>query len=219
MSVYERYILPRLLDLAMRNSEIARYRARLVPRASGTIVEIGIGSGLNLPFYGERVQQLSGIDPSPELLRMTRTRAAGAPFPVDLIDRGAENLPFDTASADCVVTTFSLCTIGNPAVALREAHRVLRPGGTLIFAEHGLSPDASVARWQHRLNPLWRRLAGGCNLDRRIDALLEDAGFTITEMTRDYARGPKTLAYVYSGIAQRPGDEGAREGTGIAHAR
>jgi ubiquinone/menaquinone biosynthesis C-methylase UbiE len=201
MSFYDRHVLPRLLDLAMRNSEVARYRARLVPRAAGAVLEIGIGSGLNLPFYGERVERLAGIDPSPELLAMTRKRAAGSSFPVELIARGAESLPLEAASADCAVTTFSLCTIPDPLAALREVHRVLRPGGSVIFAEHGLSPDVSVARWQHRLNPWWRALAGGCNLDRRIDALLTAAGFEITEITREYAHGPKPLAYVYSGVA------------------
>jgi ubiquinone/menaquinone biosynthesis C-methylase UbiE len=203
MSFYDRYVLPRLLDLAMRNSEVARYRARLVPRARGAVVEIGIGSGLNLPFYGGHVERLGGVDPSHELLAMTRKKTAGSSFPVELIARGAESLPLDAGSADCAVTTYRLCTIPQPLAALREVHRVLRPGGSIIFAEHGLAPDASVERWQHRLNPWWRRLAGGCNLDRRIDALLTAAGFEITEITREYARGPKPLAYVYSGIARR----------------
>jgi ubiquinone/menaquinone biosynthesis C-methylase UbiE len=203
MRLYDRYILPWLLDLAMRNSEIARYRRRIVPRAAGRVVEIGIGSGLNLPFYGKGVERVVGIDPSEELLAMTRRKAAGATFPVELMARGAESLPLETASADSAVTTFSLCTIPEPLTALREVHRVLRPGGSLIFAEHGLAPDASVERWQHRLNPWWTKLAGGCNLDRRIDALLTAAGFEITEITREYARGPKPLAYVYSGMARR----------------
>ena len=203
MSLYERHILPRLLDLAMRNGEIARYRERLVPRARGSVLEIGIGSGLNLPFYGAHVERLYGVDPSPELLGMARRRAARSSFPVELIRRGAETLTLASAFADFAVTTFSLCTIPDPLAALCEGRRVLRPGGTLIFAEHGLAPDASVERWQHRLNPCWRRLAGGCNLDRRIDALLTAAGFEITEITREYARGPKPLAYVYAGMARR----------------
>ena len=203
MNVYDRYILPRLLDLAMRNSEIARYRQRLVPRARGTGVEIGVGSGLNLPFYDEAVERLVGVDPSNELLAMTRKRAAASPFPVELVAQGAERLPLDAHSVDFAVTTFSLCTIADPAAALRELYRVLRPGASLIFAEHGLAPDVGVQRWQHRLNPFWRRLAGGCNLDRRIDALLVGAGFEIAEITREYARGPRALAYVYSGIACR----------------
>jgi SAM-dependent methyltransferase len=203
MSLYERYILPRLLDLAMRNSEVARYRSSLVPRARGAVLEIGIGSGLNLPFYADRVERLIGIDPSHELLAMTRRKAARASFPVELIPGSAESMAIADESADFAVTTFSLCTIPDPLAALREVKRVLKPGGKLLFAEHGLAPDAAVERWQHRLNPCWRTLAGGCNLDRRIDALLTCAGFEIAEITRGYGRGPRPLAYVYSGAAHR----------------
>jgi SAM-dependent methyltransferase len=204
MSLYGRYVLPRLLDLAMRNSEVARYRADLLPRAHGAVVEIGVGSGLNLPFYGARVTRLTGIDPSLELLAMTRNRAARAGFPVELISGSAEDMAIADESVDCGVTTFSLCTIPDPLAALREVKRVLKRGGELLFAEHGLAPDAAVERWQHRLNPCWSRLAGGCNLDRRIDALLTAAGFEIVEIARGYARGPKPMAYVYSGVARRP---------------
>ena len=204
MSLYARYVLPRLLDLAMRNSEVARYRADLVPRAHGAVVEIGIGSGLNLPFYGARVERLTGIDPSHELLAMTRRKAARAGFAVELIPASAEAMAIADRSADSAVTTFSLCTIPAPLAALTEVMRVLKPGGELLFAEHGLAPDPAVERWQHRLNPCWSRLAGGCNLDRRIDALLTSAGFEIVEIARGYARGPKALAYVYSGVARRP---------------
>ena len=203
MSLYDRYVLPRLLDLAMRNSEIARYRARLIPRARGVVLEIGIGSGLNLPFYEDSVERLVGIDPSHALLAMSRQKAGRAAFPVDLLPCGAERIPIPDGCADCAVTTFSLCTISDPLQALRETNRVLKPGGELLFAEHGLAPDNSVRRWQHRLNPCWSRLAGGCNLDRRIDALLMSSGFEIVEIERGYARGPKPLAYVYSGVARR----------------
>jgi len=204
MSLYVRYVLPRLLDLAMRNSEVARYRADLVPRARGAVLEIGIGSGLNLPFYGERVERLTGIDPSRELLAMTRKKTRRAGFAVELISGSAEDMPVADESVDCAVTTFSLCTIPAPLTALHEVKRALKPGGELLFAEHGLAPDPAVERWQHRLNPCWTRLAGGCNLDRRIDALLARAGFEIVEIERGYARGPKPLAYVYSGVARRP---------------
>jgi ubiquinone/menaquinone biosynthesis C-methylase UbiE len=203
VGLYDRHILPRLLDFAMRNSEVARYRALLIPRARGRALEIGIGSGLNLPFYAGEVDHLYGVDPSAELLAMARKRTFGATFPVELFACSAETLPLGDASIDSAVTTFSLCTIPDPLAALNEVKRVLKPGATLLFAEHGLAPDASVERWQRRLNPLWRRLAGGCNLDRRIDALITQAGFEIVSIRREYAKAPRPMGYIYAGEARR----------------
>lgn len=198
-SFYERRILPRLLDLAMRNKEAARFRARLVPRARGLTLEIGIGSGLNLPFYSNGLERLVGIDPSEALLAMARKRACEAAFPVELARRSGESLPFPDSSVDTVVFTFALCTIPDPGKALREARRVLKPSGELLFAEHGLAPDEAVRRWQRRLNPLWRRLAGGCHLDRRIDRLIAGSGFRVAEVETAYAKGPRPMSYVYLG--------------------
>ena len=201
MNLYQRYVIPRLIDLAMRNREVARYRSQLVPLAHGTVIEIGVGSGLNLPFYGGGVRRLVGIDPSQALLDMTRAKLAHAPFAVELLGQSAEALPLADASADTVVTTFTLCSIPDPLAALREMKRVLKPGGILLFAEHGLAPEPSVERWQHRLNPAWRALAGGCNIDRKMDALVTAAGFALDALETGYAKGPRVLSYIYAGRA------------------
>lgn len=201
MSFYDRHILPRLLDLAMRNREVARYRAQIVPQARGTVVEIGIGSGLNLPFYGNAVDRLYGIDPSEELLRMAEKKARSTQFPVEFLAHSGEALPLENQSADTVITTFTLCTIPDPVKALQEMQRVLKPGGRLLFAEHGLAPDSSVERWQRRLNPVWSRIAGGCNLDRKIDKLIGAAGFSAIELESEYAKGPRLMSYIYAGQA------------------
>jgi ubiquinone/menaquinone biosynthesis C-methylase UbiE len=199
---YGRYILPRLIDLAMRASEVKRYRTLVVPRAHGKVLEIGIGSGLNLGYYGGAVSEVEGVDPSGELLGMARRRCEDASFGVELIEASAESLPIEDGVFDCAVTTFTLCSVADPLAALREARRTLKHGGTLLFAEHGLAPDAAVARWQERLNPAWRTVAGGCNLNRPIDALVEAAGFRIGDIDRGYARGPKPFTYIYCGEAR-----------------
>jgi ubiquinone/menaquinone biosynthesis C-methylase UbiE len=202
MSWYDRHVLPRLLDLAMRHREVTRYRLELVPRARGAVLEIGVGSGLNLPFYGPQVQKLDGIDPSPELLAIAGTRTAAASMPVELHAADAQALPFEPHSFDTVVTTFTLCSVAGPQAALLEMRRVLKPGGRLLFAEHGLAQDTRVATWQRRLNPLWKKVAGGCNLDRNIDELLQQGGFEISELRREYANGPRVMSFVYSGEAR-----------------
>lgn len=207
MSFYNDYILPRLIDLAMRNREVTRYRERIVPRARGTVLEIGVGSGLNLPFYGSSVECLYALDPSSALLRMTGNRTDCAAFPIELVPFPAESLPFPDRSMDTVVTTFTVCSVAEPLRALREMQRVLKPGGMLLFAEHGLAPEASVQRWQRRLNPVWRKFAGGCNLDRKMDELICTAGFRITTITREYAKGPRPVSYVYAGEAAPNGDK------------
>jgi ubiquinone/menaquinone biosynthesis C-methylase UbiE len=202
MSLYARCILPSLLDLAMRNAEATRFRQQLVPGASGAVLEIGVGSGRNLPFYASRVDRVVAIDPSPDLLRMARKRLESARVPIDLVEASAELLPLETASIDTAVMTFTLCSIADPARALGEIRRVLKRSGELRFAEHGLSPDAAVRRWQHRFNPMWRRIAGGCNLDRKMDDLIASSGFHLVELHAEYAKGPRPMAYVYCGRAQ-----------------
>ncbi len=202
MSFYDRWILPRALDVVMRNKEVARHRSRLVPEARGVVLEVGIGSGLNLPFYGAQVERVYGIDPSENLLRMARKRARSVRFPVEFFARPGETIPIEDHFVDTVVTTFTLCTIADPVAALREMRRVLNPSGRLLFAEHGFAPDPSVQRWQHRCNPLWSRIAGGCNLDRKMDQLIRSAGFDIVKLTVEYAEGPRPLSYIYAGSAR-----------------
>ena len=202
MSLYSRYVLPHLIDLGMRNAEATRFREQLVPGSCGVVLEIGVGSGLNLSFYGPKVERVLAIDPSAELLVMARKRSDGAVSPIHLVEASADALPLKSTSIDTAVMTFTLCSIADPRRALAEIRRVLKPSGELRFAEHGLAPDASVQRWQHRLNPLWRRVAGGCNLDRKMDALITSSGFRIVDLGARYAKGPRAMTYVYWGRAQ-----------------
>lgn len=202
MGFYERWVLPRLLDLAMRNKEATRYRRNTIPRATGGVLEIGAGSGLNLPFYGRDVTRLYALDPSEPLLQMAKKKRPAAPFPVQFLAGSAEEIPLESGSVDTVVTTWTLCTIPDPVKALREARRVLKPGGSLLFCEHGYAPEASVQAWQRRLDQLWSGVAGGCHLDRSIDSLIRQAGFEIVDLKNEYAKGPRPFSYIYCGGAQ-----------------
>jgi ubiquinone/menaquinone biosynthesis C-methylase UbiE len=166
------------------------------------VLEVGIGSGLNLPLYGPSVRSVIGLDPSPELLLMARDRARTALVPVKLLEASAETVPLDDASIDTVVTTWTLCTIPDAPRALSELRRVLRPGGALLFVEHGRAPEFGVARWQDRLDPMWRRLAGGCHLNRKIDELISGSGFRIDALTNARLPGPRTHTFLYEGRAR-----------------
>jgi ubiquinone/menaquinone biosynthesis C-methylase UbiE len=201
VGLYARFVLPRLIDLVMRQEMLRERRAVLVPRARGAVVEVGIGSGLNLAHYSDAVESLHGVDPSPELLAIARKHARGTAFPVQLVCQSAEQLPFADASVDTVVVTWTLCSIEDPAAAVREMKRVLKPGGQLLFVEHGLAPDARVAAWQRRLTPAWKTIAGGCHLDRPIDALIRSAGFDIAELQTSYLPAPRPFSYTYEGLA------------------
>jgi ubiquinone/menaquinone biosynthesis C-methylase UbiE len=201
MGLYSRFILPHLIDLSMKNRVIAQRRAEITTQAAGRVLDVGIGSGLNLPFYGASVTHVWGIDPSPELLEMARRKVSGLRYSVDLVCESAEKIPLDDRIVDTVVLTWALCTIPNPSLALAEMRRVLKPEGMVIFAEHGLSPDRKVQIWQARLNPVWKRIAGGCNMNRKIDHLLTEAGFKIVDLRTSYSPGPRFLTYTYQGRA------------------
>ncbi len=202
MKFYDRWILPPLLDLAMRQEQLGKYRQEVVGAASGRVLEVGVGSGVNLALYGGRIEIVHGIDPSPRLLLIARRRAVAAGVRVDLMQGSAAAIPLADGSIETVVMTWTLCSIADPLAALREMRRVLRPGGKLVFVEHGLSPEPGVERWQHRLTPMWRHLAGGCHLDRKIDGLIRAAGFDLTRLRNEYALGPRPMAYMYVGCAQ-----------------
>jgi len=208
MNLYERWILPPILDLVMQQKHLAKYRRTVVAAARGRVLEIGVGSGLNFPLYGKQVELVYGIDPSPRLLALARRRAAASGVPVELLLGSATAIPLADDAVDTVVMTWTLCSIPDPLAALREMRRVLKPDGNLCFVEHGLSPEPGVERWQHRITPAWRRVAGGCHLDRKIDELICLAGFDLTNLQVEYAPGPRTMSYMYEGCACRNHSEG-----------
>ena len=202
MGLYAAYVWAPILDWVMRQPPIMDQRRKIVPLASGRVLEIGIGSGLNLGFYdAARVEKLWGLEPSADLQRVAVRRAAETPLAVEIVSGSAESIPLDTASADTVITTWTMCSIADLPRALGEIRRVLRPQGRLLFAEHGLATDAGVARWQRRLNPCWRLLSGGCNMDRPIAELVRRAGFRIDDIENAYLDGPKVLTFNSWGTA------------------
>lgn len=203
MGFYRKYILPRATHLACSLKPTMQQRARVVPLATGRVLEIGAGSGLNLPFYeAAGIQQLWALDPSRELWALAQSNRAAVSFNVEYIEAEAAAIPLATASADSVLITYTLCTIPEVLPALAEVRRVLKPGGQLIFCEHGAAPDRRVRRWQDRLNPAWRFVAGGCNLNRQVPELLEQGGFRIDDLQRRYIPGWKPVSFNYWGIAR-----------------
>lgn len=200
-SLWARYALPRLTDLVMRGSAQAKERARFVPLAAGTVLEVGAGSGLNIPFYGPSVKRLYALDPSRELWRLARRRLTGVRFPIEHLECSAERIPLADDSVDSVVSTWTLCSVPDASTALAEAKRVLKAEGHLIFVEHGRAPDLGVQAWQNRITPLWKWVAGGCHLNRKIDDLLVAARFRLAEIERGYAKGPRIFSYLYRGVA------------------
>jgi len=202
LGVYQRWVLPRLINIGMRSERLLPLRERQIAQAEGRVLEIGIGSGLNLPFYRRDIELVIGVDPSLELLTMARKHTAWLHFPVKLLHGPAETLRLEDDSIDSVVITWTLCSVDDPGRVLAEARRVLRPGGSLIFVEHGRAPEAAVQRWQDRITPLWRRCAGGCHLNRPIDRLITTAGFEIAEIETGYlVDGPRLVTFHYRGRA------------------
>lgn len=201
-SWYDRHILPHALDMACGLPMIGRQRQRVVPLARGRVLEVGIGTGLNMPYYDKtRVSRITGLDPALELHPMARERIAKAGLDVTLLGLSAEQIPMPDASFDTVLMTYTLCTIPDPLAALGEMRRVLAPGGRLLYCEHGRAPDASVRRWQERLQPLWGAVAGGCHLGRDIPALLLAAGFALPDLQTRYLPGPRPFTFHYWGEA------------------
>jgi ubiquinone/menaquinone biosynthesis C-methylase UbiE len=187
----------------MRHRRLAAYRGRIVSAAEGRVLEIGIGSGLNLPFYGHGVRQVIGLEPSPKLLAMARRAADAQAMAIQLIKGSADSIPLDRASVDTVVTTWTLCSIPDGMRALGEMRRVLKPGGRLLFVEHGRAPEPNVVWWQDRLTPAWRCVGGGCHLNRAIADMIESAGFAFDRLETGYMRGgPRAVAFMYEGSAR-----------------
>jgi ubiquinone/menaquinone biosynthesis C-methylase UbiE len=201
MGFYERHILPHIIHLAMGRRDLLAYRQRVTGAAEGRVLEIGIGSGLNLPLYAADTDRIIGLDPSPRLLRMAHGHAEQARRPVDLLRGSAEAIPLDDRSIDTVVTTWTLCSIPDLRRALAEIRRVLTAEGRLLFVEHGRAPEPSVREWQDRLTPIIKRLGGGCHLNRPIAEILEREGFRFDQLHTGYMHGPKVGSFMYEGAA------------------
>ena len=202
MGFYNNVILTRLCHLVMRNRSLVPYRERVIAAAEGRVLEIGIGSGLNLPFYGPHVREIVGLEPAPRLIAMARQVAERMPMPVTFMEESAAAIPLDDNAVDTVVMTWTLCTIPQADRALSEMRRVLKPNGRLLFVEHGLAPDDGVRRWQDWLTPAWKRISGGCHLNRPIQSMIESAGFRFDRLQTAYMPGPKPMSFIYEGSAQ-----------------
>jgi ubiquinone/menaquinone biosynthesis C-methylase UbiE len=201
MGLWAHRVLPFLVEKACRSTAILAERKRWIPRAHGDVLEIGIGSGLNLAFYDpERVTKVTGIDPSRPLLDKARARIES--IPVDLVQTSGEQLPFEPAQFDSAVVTYALCSVDDPLAVLAEVRRVLKPGGELFFVEHGLAHDVRTQTWQHWITPAWKRIAGNCHLDRDVTKILFDAGFHSDDLHAGYTEGAKALSFTYEGTAR-----------------
>lgn len=202
MGFYDKNVLPHLINLACGSKPTTKQREKVVPQATGDVLEIGFGSGLNLPFYDQqKVRKIFALEPSAEMRKLSGERVSASAMDIEFIDLPGEEIPLDANSVDTVLMTFTLCTIPDVAAALEGMRRVLKPGGKLVFCEHGKAPDAGVLKWQNRLNPAWQKIGGGCNLNRDVPALLEENGFRIAVDERMYIPGPRIFCYNYWGSA------------------
>jgi ubiquinone/menaquinone biosynthesis C-methylase UbiE len=203
MGLYADQVLPRVINVVLANRELAKVRRRVASGLSGDVLEVGFGSGLNVPFYPSSVRKVLAVDPATVGRKLAAKRVAASPVDIEYVGLDGETLPLDRESIDHVLVTWTLCTIPAVESALLEMHRVLRVGGHIHFVEHGLSPDPKVARWQSRMNRLQRWWAGGCNLNRPIDSLIEKNGFSVTRLDNFYAKGPKSMSYMFEGTAAK----------------
>ena len=205
LSFYDKYILPKFLNCACGSKPINYQREKIVPLAEGTVLDVGIGSGLNIPYYNKsKIKYLYGLDPSIELLNLAKPLAKKNELEIEFLECGAEAIPLPNDSIDTVVITYTLCTIPDTQLSNQEIMRVLKPNGKLLFCEHGLAPDINIAKWQKRINPIWNKIAGGCNLNRDIPKLIRSSGFKISNMEEMYLPStPKFAGYNYWGVAKK----------------
>jgi ubiquinone/menaquinone biosynthesis C-methylase UbiE len=205
LGFYEKYILPKFLNCACGTKPINYQREKIVPLAKGIVLDIGIGSGLNIPFYNKsNIDHLYGLDPSEELLKIAKPLAKKNELKVEFLQCGAEAIPLPDQSIDTVLITYTMCTIPDIKLSNSEIMRVLKPEGQLLFCEHGLAPDKNIAKWQRRINPIWSKIAGGCNLNRDIPKLITSSGFKILNMEEMYLPStPKFAGYNYWGVAKK----------------
>ena len=202
MSLYEKYFLPKLLDFCCGMEGFQNKRSQIVPLAHGRILEIGIGSGLNFDHYNfDKVKEIIGVDPAVSSVAMARSRSSQYNSKISFIESSAESIDLPSNTFDCIVIGYSLCTIPDPLKALAEARRLMKPEGSLFFTEHGLAPEQNIQKWQHRLTPGWKKIGGGCNLNRDIENLISTSGFQFKSLSKKYIKGPKIAAFQYYGEA------------------